>query len=220
MTATFTERARTESASALERILAHPFVTGLGDGTLPQGTFVRYLVDDAHYLLHYARALAAVASRLDDAVEVGRWAGFAVGAVAGERELHTEVLAAAGVTPDRLTPSTACTRYTGFLLDHVRTSPVEVAVAALLPCFRVYLDVGRHLVSTASGATYADWIATYAAPEFASQVEQAESTTDRLAAAPGADHDAMLRAYLDAVELERRFWDASWTAGPLSSAPH
>lgn len=212
---TFTQHAREASADAVQRILEHPFVTGLADGTLPRETFVRYLVDDAHYLLHYARALAAVASRLADADDVGTWAGFAVGAVAGERELHTEVLSAAGVAPDTLTPSPTCQEYTGFLLDHVRASLVEVAVAALLPCFRVYLDVGRHLASAATGTAYADWIATYAAPEFALQVERAEATADRLAAAPGAARDAMTRAYLDAVALEWHFWDASWTAGPL-----
>lgn len=216
MTTTFTEHVRGASADATRRILEHPFVGGLADGTLPRDTFVRYLVDDAHYLLDYARALAGIASRLDDADDVGAWSAFAVGAIAGERELHTEVLAAEGVQPGSVAPSAGCVRYTSFLLDHVRSSPVEVAVAAVLPCFRVYLDVGRHLADVAGSPAYGDWIATYAAPEFAVQVERAEATADRLAADDRADRDAMECAYLEAVDLEWGFWDAAWTAGPLT----
>src|SRR3974390_2704190 len=44
-------------------ILAHPFVTGLTDGTLPEEAFAFYVVQDALYLREYARALAAVGSR-------------------------------------------------------------------------------------------------------------------------------------------------------------
>ena len=39
-------------------ILRHPFVTGLTDGTLPREAFRHYIVQDAHYLRGYARALA------------------------------------------------------------------------------------------------------------------------------------------------------------------
>ena len=40
-------------------ILAHPFVTGLTDGSLPGAAFRHYIVQDAHYLRGYAKALAA-----------------------------------------------------------------------------------------------------------------------------------------------------------------
>ena len=44
-------------------ILAHPFVTGLADGSLPHDAFAFYVVQDALYLQRYADALALVASR-------------------------------------------------------------------------------------------------------------------------------------------------------------
>src|SRR3954453_14885387 len=44
-------------------ILAHPFLTGLADGTLPRDAFGHYIVQDAHYLRGYARALAVCAAR-------------------------------------------------------------------------------------------------------------------------------------------------------------
>ena len=50
-------------AGVYDAILAHPFLTGLTDGTLPHDAFAFYVVQDALYLHGYARALAAVASR-------------------------------------------------------------------------------------------------------------------------------------------------------------
>ncbi len=44
-------------------ILAHPFVTGLVDGTLPKERFRFYTVQDALYLRDFARALNAVAAK-------------------------------------------------------------------------------------------------------------------------------------------------------------
>lgn len=209
-------------------IVAHPFVTGLGDGTLPHETFVRYLLDDARYLTSYARTLAVIASRMPDAAGVGLFAGFAAGAVVAERELHQSVLAPLGIdldtvaapaapsartAPSALTESAACTAYTGFLARTAAFAPVEVAAAAVLPCFRVYAEVGHLLVRQArehSGThPYAQWIDTYDAPEFAAAVASAEAAVDALAGASGHT-EAMLAAYVTATEFEWQFWDAAW----------
>ena len=45
------------------KVLAHPFVTGLTDGTLPHEAFRHYIVQDSHYLRGYARALALCAAK-------------------------------------------------------------------------------------------------------------------------------------------------------------
>ena len=56
-------------------ILAHPFLTGLADGTLPEESFAFYVIQDALYLRDYARALAAVASRAPTASATRMFAG-------------------------------------------------------------------------------------------------------------------------------------------------
>ena len=44
-------------------ILAHPFVRGLQDGSLERESFEFYVVQDAHYLRDYARALSVASAR-------------------------------------------------------------------------------------------------------------------------------------------------------------
>lgn len=78
-------------------ILAHPFVTGLGDGRLPAAAFVHYLAQDAHYLHDYARALALLAGRAEQLSDAAMLARHAVGTAEVELALHTELLDAVGV---------------------------------------------------------------------------------------------------------------------------
>lgn len=204
-------------ADRYEEILAHPFVRGLGAGDLSHEVFVRYLVDDAHYLLGYARVLALLASRMPDADAVAELAGASVGAVAAERSLHRGFLVPLGIDPDDpdspgvSDPSPTCLAYTGFLAERAATAPAEVGLAAVLPCFRVYAEVGRHLQAARGTAEhpYGDWIDTYADPDFDAAVHRMEGLADRLAG--GSPHTAaMLTAYRTATDLEWRFWDQAW----------
>lgn len=206
----WSEQAWLQVADVVDEIQGHPFVRALHDGSLPGDVFDRYLVDDAHYLVGYARALALVASRLPDAADVGRWAGFAQGAVVAERQLHAEHLAARGLDVAVARPTPTGAAYTGHLLAHATSSPVEVAVAATLPCFRVYLEVGRSMLPVGAEHPYADWIATYADDAFAESVDQAEDTADRLALVAPHLVPSMHEAYRDSTRLEWRFWDAAW----------
>ena len=60
-------------------ILAHPFLAGLADGTLPRASFRHYIVQDAHYLRGYARALALCAAKATDPADTVMFAEHAAG---------------------------------------------------------------------------------------------------------------------------------------------
>jgi len=212
---TFSEKAWESIQPRYADILDHPFVVGLGDGSLPEDVFVRYLLDDAHYLASYARTLALIASRMPDTAGVGLFAGFAQGAVVAERELHRSILEPRGIDPDAPDvpgESAACAAYTRFLARAAANASVEVAAAAVLPCFRVYLEVGRALMQHRHHAhPYAVWIDTYDGPVFAEAVRLAEQAVDALATAAPQQQSAMLTAYVRAADFEWRFWDQAWT---------
>src|ERR1700757_3134488 len=67
-----------------DAILAHPFITGLTDGTLPEESFAFYVIQDALYLRDYARALAAVGSRAPTGQAMRMFASHAADAIAAE----------------------------------------------------------------------------------------------------------------------------------------
>jgi thiaminase/transcriptional activator TenA len=69
-------------------ILAHPFVRGLTDGSLPRESFRFYAVQDALYLRDVARALSLAAARAPEDEWIIMLNEHAAAALRVERALH------------------------------------------------------------------------------------------------------------------------------------
>ena len=80
---TFSDDLWDASATIYERIRSHPFLAGLTDGTLGHDAFEHFVVQDAHYLRGYARALAVLAARAPTEHDTVLFAQHAAGAIAG-----------------------------------------------------------------------------------------------------------------------------------------
>jgi len=122
-----------------EKTLALPFNQELAAGTLGRERFRRYIIQDAHYLLVYGRALAAAAAKADHADGVVQFAEAARTAVVVERSLHDGFMRDYGIPAQDFaaTPlSPACHHYTQFLLATAWSAPYPVVLACLLPCYR------------------------------------------------------------------------------------
>ena len=55
-----------ENADVAADVLGHPFVRGVGDGSLPRAIFAGYLAQDAFFLESFARAYALALVRSPD----------------------------------------------------------------------------------------------------------------------------------------------------------
>ena len=192
-----------------------PFNQELASGTLSRERFRHYMIQDAHYLVAYGRALAVTAAKSDNAEGVVQFANAANEAVVVERALHGGFMRDFGVTPEQFaaTPLTpACHHYTSYLLATAWSATYPVAVAALLPCFWIYAEVGRDIhARSAKDNPYQAWVDTYASEEFHAAVRGVCATVDRLAEeTTEATRAAMHAAYKDAARLEWMFWDSAY----------
>lgn len=216
MTDGWSEQAWQSVAPWYAAILEHPFLTGLTDGSLPDDVFARYLVDDSHYLVGYARALSALAMRTTDPGAAAMLAGSAAQGIEVERELHRSYLLPRGIDPqaaDAPEQSPTCSAYIGTLQTLAAYAPVEIGLAGVLPCFRVYAEVGRAVLASApeSNHPYRAWIDAYADPGFDEAVRAVEAHADAVAEAATAHRrDDMFGAYARATRFEWMFWDAAW----------
>jgi thiaminase/transcriptional activator TenA len=170
-----------------------PFNVELAAGSLSRARFQTYITQDAIYLGQFSRALAIAAAKAPDAATMQSFAQSALGAVAVEQALHGRYLRDFGVDPVGIAdaePSPDCLAYTSYLLAAAYHEPWEVLVAALLPCFWIYRDVGCAIARTAASHNpYRAWIDTYADERFGEAVRRAIAASDR-AAAGGHRHDA------------------------------
>ncbi|MEQ3550504.1 thiaminase II [Pseudonocardia nematodicida] len=196
------------------QILDHPFVTGLTDGTLPHGTFRHYIVQDAHYLRGYAKALAVCAAKASGEDETLMFAEHAGGAIAAERELHADLLGALDLTSEQaraLPVEPATLAYVSYLLAAVHGGSYAEGVAAVLPCYWIYAKVGAHLVDTGSAdPLYQRWIDMYAGDEYQAVVDAVLDATDRVGATVSDTELTLMREHFTTTSrYEWMFWDAA-----------
>jgi thiaminase/transcriptional activator TenA len=120
-----------------------------------------------------------------------------------------------GVTPADFTaarPTPVCDHYVSYLLRIAALEPYPVVLAALLPCFWIYLEVGINIHARAAKPNpYQAWIDTYAGDEFENAVRAVIDTTDAVAARASEETlTAMHAAFTRATQLEWMFWDSAY----------
>jgi thiaminase (transcriptional activator TenA) len=180
-------------------ILRHPFITGLTDGSLTRERFEFYAVQDALYLREFARALAIAAARAPKDDWIIMLCDHAAGALRVERSLHEDFFREFALPSETVLatpPAPTNLAYTNYLLAVAYGAPFHEALAALLPCYWIYWEVGKQLTKAGSpNPLYARWIRTYGADEFGTIVNGVLEATDEVAARLGtAERALMLRA--------------------------
>jgi thiaminase/transcriptional activator TenA len=207
------------AADVWEAQHAHPFVRGIGDGSLPEERFRFYIRQDYLFLIDYGRLLALAATRAPQLEWMRRFAVLAHEVLETEMDLHRQLAAGWGVSAAALEaerPAPATAGYCDFLLRTAALGDFAELVAALLPCMWGYAEIGERLATAGPPAHtgYAEWIATYASPEFAGLAAWCRELTDAAAAAVAGDgRTRMHAAFRASSEHELAFWDAAWRAG-------
>lgn len=214
----FSAEAWQRNAAIYGKILTMPFNADLAAGTLRQDRFRHYMIQDAHYLEGFARALSLASAKGRDADHVVHFAGAAQTAIIVERSLHADYFVKFGIDPDDFAaarPSPVCDHYVSWLLRMAAIEPFEVVLASLLPCFWIYREVGRDILARAAKPNpYQAWIDTYAGVEFDAAVDAVIKVVDEVAAdVSPRTRGAMHAAFARAAQHEWLFWDSAYRLG-------
>lgn len=173
------------------------FVVRLGDGSLPEEAFRFYLAQDALYLNGYARALAAASVMAPTQEEQMFWSQAAHGAIAVEMELHRGFLGTEAGGADAPEASPVTRAYVDHLVATAARGSYGEIIAAILPCYWLYRDIGHRLIAHDHGDhPYSRWLRTYADESFDRDTDRAIEICSRHAADAGAaERAAMDRAF-------------------------
>lgn len=196
-------------------ILAHPFLAGLSDGSLDRSLFQFYVVQDAHYLREYARALSIAAARAPTEPDIAMFNRHAEGAVAVERSLHESFFADLGMSTEEvadtpLAPTNLA--YTSYLLATAYSATFAELLGAVLPCYWIYWEVGKALSERGSpDPLYARWIETYGGEEFAEIVRAVLTLTDRIGPElTPAQRQRAASHFITTSRYEWMFWEMGY----------
>jgi thiaminase (transcriptional activator TenA) len=212
----FTDRLRRRVASIWDAQHQHPFVRGIGDGTLSLDRFQFWLRQDYVFLIDYARLLALAAARSPDLNTISKFAALLHETVYTEMSLHRACAAEFGISRHELERDSSApgTRaYTDFLLRVAATGDFAELVAALLPCMWGFSEIGLRLAAMPVPADprYAKWIAMYASPEFAELARWCRQLLDQVAAGlPEHQLKKLEEIFLTSSRYEWQFWEMAW----------
>ena len=210
--------ARLQDAAApiRERIHAHPFVRGLGDGSLPLERYQFYLRQDYLFLIEYGRVLALAAARAQDLAVSARFSDLLNMTLNTEMELHRRACWAAGIPPEDLEdtrPAPTTVAYTHHIRLAAETGDLPLILAAILPCAHGYWEIARGL--RAGGLPgeplYADWIRMYTSDEYEAMAEWLAGLLDEAGGdLPAGREDGLREAFLLSERYEYLFWEMAW----------
>ena len=213
----FAENIEQETWPIRQAILAHPFVTGVGDGTLDVARFKHYVTQDYAYLIDYSRVLALASARAPDLETMAWFARLLDETLNVEMDLHRSYCAGFGITAAQLEatePAPTTVAYTSYLLKTAHQGSFGELVAALLPCQWGYWEIGEHLArrgEPVAAPRYCQWIRMYTAPEFAELARSIRALADRIGEQAGAlEFRAMREAYRTSLRFEHLFWDMAY----------
>lgn len=215
--ATFTERLWNSVLPIWERTHQHPFVTGLGDGSLSVESFKFYMKQDYVYLIDYAKIFALASTKAHDLETSAKFAALQEATLNGEMALHRQYAERFGISKEELEatePSFVMLAYTSYMLKVAHQGSLADLVAALLPCMWSYWEIGKRLAQI-DGALdhewYGEWVRTYSSDEFGELAEWLIKVMDQLAEGRPEEELARLENhFLTTSRMEYLFWDMAY----------
>ncbi len=212
-----TDRFHEAAAGVWKGCLNHPFVTGIGDGTLPAEKFQFFMLQDYLYLFDYARvfALGVVKARTPELMRT--FAKNVDAILDGEMKIHRTYMERLGITEEQVfavKPALDNLSYTNYMLSVAQAGGVMEIVASILACSWSYAEIGQALAGIPGAAEhpfYGEWICGYASEEYAATNQALIELMDDLAADASEEQIAYLTdVFVNCSRYELGFWDMSW----------
>lgn len=207
------ERLRGDAEPIWSRILEHPFVIELYEGSLPPEKFRYYVIQDYNYLIGIMRAYSILASKAD--YELARLAlELAYLDATTEMENYRRLLGRLGLNLEeviRAEPAPTNAAYMNHLLATAMIGDPIDCLVATLPCFWSYLEIGerhRGLLERNRNELYRSWAQVYLTKEYKELVERLRFIIDELW--DGENYERYRRIFLISSRYEWMFWEMAY----------
>ncbi|WP_240375019.1 thiaminase II [Bacillus piscicola] len=214
MTTLFTDRIWESVKPIWQSYLDHPFVKGIGEGSLDQEKFKHYMKQDYVYLVEYSRLFAFGAAKAQNLETMTTFANLLHGTMNFEMDLHRDYAAKFGITNEELEnteASAVMTAYTSYMLNVSQRGGVENVIASVLACAWSYNYIGKELARWPGALNhdfYGDWVRTYSSDEFTKIAEDCKTLLNRAASGkPEHELAALEEIVLNTSRFEYMFWD-------------
>lgn len=210
-------RLREAAAPIWEECLNHPFVQGIGNGTLEVEKFQHFMLQDYLYLFEYAKVFAVGVVKARDP-ELMRIFSKNVDAILnGEMKTHRAYMARLGITEEQafaVKPALDNTSYTSYMLAVAHAGGPKEIVASILACSWSYEEIGKALAKIPGAAEhpfYGEWVRGYASESYAETNRALIELMDELAGdVTEKEFEYLSEIFVNCSRYELGFWDMAW----------
>ena len=211
------ERLHEAAAPIWAKCLSHPFVTGIGDGTLDVEKFRYFMLQDYLYLFDYAKVFALGVVKARDPELMRIFAGNVESVLNGEMSLHRSYMKRLGITEAQVLavrPALDNLSYTNYMLSVAWVGTPAEIVASILACSWSYAEIGQALARIPGALEhpfYGEWIQGYAGGEYAAaNAALIELMNDLAKDASEAQMRDLTGIFVNCSRYELGFWDMAW----------
>lgn len=212
----FADRIRQKTDPLWGAIFDHPFVDGIGKGTLDREKYEFYLKQDYIYLIEFSRVFALASAKAQQLSDMGYFATLLNATLNIEMDLHRRTCADFGISAlelEKTEPAITTTSYTSFLVKTCYEENIAGILSVLLPCAAGYVEIGQRLKNQGLPETkhYRDWIETYSSKEFGEFADWLKSRLDHFTRTGSEESkERWFWLYSTSSRFEYLFFDMSW----------
>lgn len=196
----------------------HPFVQGIGDGSLDPEKFRYYMIQDYLYLIDYTKVFAIGVAKAKELSVMRLFAAYTHQILDGEMELHRSYMARLGISlkeAESTKVSLDNRSYTSYMLRVAYEDGEAEVMAAILSCALSYEKIAREILRNHPDADkhpfYGEWILGYASLTYHQENEKLIDLMNRLAAKCTLDEEAhLIDIFTACSDYEMAFWDMAW----------
>ena len=211
------QRLHQAAESVWAKCLNHPFVQGIGDGTLPVEKFQYFMLQDYLYLFDYARVFALGVVKARDPELMRTFAASVESILNGEMKIHRAYMQRLGITEEQVfavQPALDNLSYTHYMLSVANAgTPVEI-VASILACSWSYAEIGQELAKLPGALEhpfYGEWVQSYAGKEYADMNQGLIDLMNHLAENVSDEQlEHLKEIFVNCSRYELGFWDMAW----------
>ena len=196
----------------------HPFVKGIGDGSLDKEKFKYYMIQDYLYLIDYTRVFAAGAAKAKDMETMRLFAGYTHAILDGEMDIHKAYMERLGIIPEEAEaarPALDNVSYTSYMLRIAYEEGQAEVAAAILSCALSYEMIAKKLIEKNPEAPnhpfYGEWVRGYASDSYHDENVILISLMDRLTEGYSKKQlEHLKEIFTLCSRYEKAFWDMAW----------
>lgn len=191
-------------------ILRHPFILELVEGILSRDKFKYYIIQDYLYLREFSKALALLAAKAEDEEQTLLFTTHIQDAIKVEKALHKFYIKEFNLDIEDYEMSPTNLAYTSYLLAVAYSRPFNEVISAVLPCYWIYMKVGKELLKQGSkDKYYQKWIETYGGEEYEKGVRAVLDIVNSLKVSE-EEFNKMKIHFRTASIYEYMFWDSAY----------